>query len=269
MGPRPSAAAWSPATTSPPAPGPSSRGDRPSGIPSESPLPRRARSLSRTRRRRAAAERPGNPPNRGERPGDRGAQRPAARVADEHRARARRLLVVADPEAGAVFRLNPATGALATVWSGPPLSQLTGIAVLPDRRLLVTDTDGPSDLGALWSIPPGSSPAPVLAGQGHPLITAGRGDGGSSPGARTEGDDRRHDGSRRPRGRARVPTSSSAWAEATAFRRAAAMTWSAGDGRMCSRARAAGTFSLGQVDATGWSAGKAAGIAVSGAPVGI
>jgi RTX calcium-binding nonapeptide repeat (4 copies) len=74
-------------------------------------------------------------------------------------------LLVADPEAGAVFRLNPATGALATVWSGPPLSEPTGIAVLPDRSLLVTDTDGPSDLGALWSIPPGSSPLAIMAGQ--------------------------------------------------------------------------------------------------------
>lgn len=73
-------------------------------------------------------------------------------------------LVTADPEAGAVFRLNPATGGLAAVWSGPPLSEPTGIAVLPDLRLLVTDTDGPSGLGALWSIAPGAAPVPVLAG---------------------------------------------------------------------------------------------------------
>jgi len=87
----------------------------------------------------------------------------------------RNPLYVADPDAGAVFRLDAETGARSVVASGGQLESPTGLVVEPESGdLFVADRDaGPGDQGALVRVDPEAFSAADPGANQTPISSAG------------------------------------------------------------------------------------------------
>ena len=74
-------------------------------------------------------------------------------------------LVVVDSGAEAVFKVDPRSGSITTLHSGPPLGTPVGLAVDRQGRVLIADLQPDASLGngAIFRLRPGGTPVPIAS----------------------------------------------------------------------------------------------------------